>query len=142
MLCRQTLTEGSKMKKMVLVGLTGQTGAGKTTVCEMLKKRGFAVIDADRSARTVTECGHPCLKALTTVFGTTVLLPDGSLDRKAVASMIFGDSVIKKKYEAVIFPYITQQIRKEIRELQRADAQIVILDAPTLFESGLHRFCQ
>ncbi|MCR5306406.1 MAG: aminopeptidase [Oscillospiraceae bacterium] len=130
------------MNRLYLIGLTGQTGAGKTTVSAELQKKGLAVVDADRAAHTVTEKGHPCLTALTRVFGNGILSPDGTMNRKAVAQMIFGDSAVKTRYEAVIYPYITQQIRASVRKLAAEGHTAVILDAPTLFESGLNRFCK
>ena len=91
-----------------LIGLTGQTGAGKTTVSAMLREEGFAVINADDAARAVVEPGTPCLRAVRRVFGDGILLPDGRMNRKAVAAMIFGDPAARQRYEAIIYPYITK----------------------------------
>ena len=129
------------MKDLYLIGLTGQTGAGKTTVSELLREQGFSVVNADESAHAVTKAGHPCLRALTRVFGTGILLPDGNLNRKAVAGIVFSDPVIKARYEAVIYPYITQQIRNSLTALRDEGCHAAVLDAPTLFESGMDRFC-
>lgn len=128
-------------RSIYLVGLTGQTGAGKTTVSDLLAAHGLARINADTVTHTVIAKGHPCLTALTAVFGKGILLDDGSMDRKAVARMIFGDAAVKAHYEAVIYPYITQAIIAEIDRLDAAGVKTVILDAPTLFESGIARFC-
>ena len=130
------------MKKLYLIGLTGQTGAGKTTVSELLRAHGFAVVNADHAAHAVTVSGHPCLRALTNVFGNGILLPDGNMNRKAVAGMVFSDPVGKARYEAVIYPYITQHIRASLARLWDEGYPAAVLDAPTLFESGLDRFCE
>jgi len=127
---------------LFLVGLTGQTGAGKTTVSKLLCAQGFPVIDADAAAHAVTERGHPCLQAIRSVFGDALLQRDGSMNRKAVAAMIFGNNDAKARYEAVIYPYITQQIRMQLHMLAQQGAETVILDAPTLFESGIDKMCQ
>ncbi|MBR3268724.1 MAG: aminopeptidase [Oscillospiraceae bacterium] len=124
-----------------IAGLTGQTGAGKTTVSRFFAENGFAVIDADAAARTVVEKGTPCLRALHRIFGDRILNPDGTMNRRAVAAMIYGNSEIKQHYQAVIYPYITQEIRRKAAELTAAGNMRILLDAPTLFESGIDRFC-
>lgn len=124
-----------------LVGLTGQTGAGKTTVSTLLAARGFAAINADAIARAVVEPDTPCLRALTRVFGQRILHPDGALDRPRAAALIFGDSAAKQSWQAIIFPYITKAIRAEAERLAAAGKRIILLDAPTLFESGIDRAC-
>ncbi len=126
---------------MQIIGLTGQTGAGKTTVSRLFAENGIAVIDADRVAHAVTERDHPCMKALTQVFGNGILHPDGTMNRKAVAALIFGDKTVKARYEAVIYPYITQTIRLQADALAAQGHTRIMLDAPTLFESGIFRFC-
>ena len=124
-----------------LIGLTGQTGAGKTTVSKLFSENGLAVINADETAKAVVAAGTPCLRALSQVFGQAILLPDGQMNRKAVAAMIFSDPVRREQYQAIIYPYITQAIRESVRQFAAAGHRAVILDAPTLFESGIYRFC-
>ena len=127
--------------KMFLVGLTGQTGAGKTTVSELFAAEGLAVINADTVARQVVEKGTSCLEALHRVFGDRILLPEGQMNRKAVAAMIFGDASARERYQAIIYPYITRTIRQQAEQLAASGSRIILLDAPTLFESGIARFC-
>ena len=124
-----------------LIGLTGQTGAGKTTVSALFAENGIAVINADSVARAVVQPGHPCLRALVNVCGTGILQPDGQLDRKTTAARIFSDAQAKQRYLAVIYPYITAAVREQISALTAAGHHTVLLDAPTLFESGLDRCC-
>ena len=124
-----------------LVGMTGQTGAGKTTVSRMIEAEGIAVINADTVARRVVEKGMPCLQALHRVFGDGILLPDGQLDRRAAAALIFGDAAARARYQAIIFPYITRMIREQTEMLAAEGNRIILLDAPTLFESGIDRSC-
>ena len=125
-----------------LVGLTGQTGAGKTTVSALLEAEGFAVINADTVARQVVEKGTSCLRAMQRVFGGSILLPDGQMDRKAVAALIFNDAAARERYQAIIYPYITRTIRQQAEQLSAAGHRMILLDAPTLFESGIDRDCR
>jgi len=129
------------LQKAMLVGLTGQTGAGKTTVSRFFAENGLPVIDADRVAKAVVEKGKPCLRALHRVFGDRIMLPDGSMNRRAVAAMIFSDPAARAQYQAIIYPYITEAIRTEAATLAANGHTVIVLDAPTLFESGIARFC-
>ena len=128
-------------RNMYLVGLTGQTGAGKTTVSRLFEAEGIAVINADTVARQVVERGTSCLQAMQRVFGDAILLPDGQMNRSAVAAMIFGDAPARERYQAIIYPYITRTIRQQAEQLAAQGSRIILLDAPTLFESGIDRFC-
>lgn len=127
--------------KPLILGLTGQTGAGKTTVSRLFAENGFAVINADLIAREVVEKGTPCLAALTERFGEEILLPDGTMNRKAVAAMIFGDAAKRDAYLQLIFPYIRALIDERIDLLFDEGKTRILLDAPTLFESGCDRQC-
>ncbi len=124
-----------------LVGLTGQTGAGKTTVSDVFAAKGFAILNADEIARDVVQQGSPCLQEITAAFGSHLLLGDGNLDRKQAAAIIFTDQEAKKRYEEIIFPYITRAIFCAIDTLFNEGKERILLDAPTLFESGLHTAC-
>ncbi len=123
------------------VGLTGQTGAGKTTVSRLFEDAGFAVINADTAARDAVKTGSPCLAALRCVFGSSILHPDGSLNRPATAALIFSDPAARQRYEAIIYPYITKIIRQKAQAFAAAGYREILLDAPTLFESGISRSC-
>lgn len=123
------------------IGLTGQTGAGKSEVGAFFAAHGFGVIDADKAARKVVEIGSPCLRAIKQVFGSSWLSKDGSLDRRTVAAAIFADPAVKAQYEAIIFPYITKEIREREEALTAQGFSKILLDAPTLFESGIAASC-
>jgi dephospho-CoA kinase len=122
----------------MLIGLTGQTGAGKSQVSAILREHGFGVIDADRAAREVTYAGGECLREIAAEFGEDILLPDGSLDRKALGEIVFSDAEKKKKLEAIIFPHIMREVGARYIA---SDTEVVFLDAPTLFESGADKSC-
>lgn len=123
---------------MVKLGLTGPTGAGKSTVARLLEQNGIPLVDADAIARTVTEKGSPVLSALADTFGKDILLPDGSLDRRALAAVAFSSKENTEKLNAVTHPAILARIR---RALADAAGDAVILDAPLLFETGLDTLC-
>ena len=125
---------------MIIVGLTGQSGAGKTTVCDIFKKSGFAVINADIVAREVMSKGSECLNETVNVFGD-VLLKDGTLDRKKLAGIVFSDKDKLRIYENIIFPYIISSIKDKIDMYTRERYDYLLIDAPTLFESKANMLC-
>lgn len=128
------------MKNFLVVGLTGQTGAGKTTVSSVFSKSGFEVIDCDKLSRTVTCDGSDCNKALSKLF------PDCfdrnyHLDRKALAAIVFNDGESLKALNDTIFPFINNEIRERINSLSHGGARYILLDAPTLFEAKADKLC-
>lgn len=120
-----------------VIGLTGQTGAGKSAVREILEKMGIECIDCDRVAREVTAVGSPALDALCEVFSNDILTPEKSLDRKKLGSIVFSDKEKLELLNKTIFPFIIADIKRKISE---CDGDVV-LDAPTLFESGCDKLC-
>lgn len=123
---------------MIKLGLTGPTGAGKSTVARLLEQNGIPLVDADAIARTVTEKGSPVLSALADTFGKEILFPNGSLDRRALAAVAFSSKENTEKLNAVTHPAILARIR---RALADATGDAVVLDAPLLFETGLDALC-
>ena len=119
----------------IIIGLTGPTGAGKSTAAAAAKDFGLQVIDCDKSARAATEKGTDGLKALVSAFGDKILLPDGSLDRKALAAAAFASPQKTELLNKTILPHIVRLV------LAEAEGKNVLLDAPTLFESGLDSVC-
>lgn len=128
--------------KPLIVGLTGQTGAGKTTVSRCFSEAGLAVIDCDQVARAVTQVGSPCLTEIRDTFGAHLLDETGALRRRETAKLIFADPEKKAQFEALIFPHITAALREQIELLAREGREVVVLDAPTLFESGADGMCR
>lgn len=120
---------------MLVVGLTGGIGAGKSAVATRLAGHGAVVVDADRVAREVVEPGTPGLAAVTAAFGPGVLRADGSLDRAALAGLVFADPVARRRLEAVTHPLIGSRTA-ELVALASADA-VVVHDVPLLVEAGL-----
>lgn len=129
------------MRKAIIIGLTGQTGAGKTTVADGLRHFGFQVIKADDIARLVTETGSPTLRQLAAVFGKDILRPDGSLDRALLAERAFSSSENTKLLNGITHPEILRLINKKINGAFFDGYEGVVLDASQLFESGLNERC-
>ena len=119
---------------MLRIGLTGGIGSGKSTVAALLAERGARVVDADRIAREVLEPGTPGLAAVVAEFGDGVLTAEGTLDRPAVAALVFGDPAARARLDAVVHPLV----RARAAELVAAappDA-VVVQDVPLLVETG------
>ncbi|MBQ2798686.1 MAG: dephospho-CoA kinase [Ruminiclostridium sp.] len=125
------------MKKKKIYGLTGMSGAGKTTVSNVFKECGFEVINCDKVAREVTEKGTACLNEIAEKF-YGVITADGTLDRKKLGNIVFNDSNQLKILNDTIYPYITYRV---IKQIENADNEFILLDAPTLFESGIDFIC-
>lgn len=125
----------------VIVGLTGQTGAGKSTVSRVFVEQEFSLIDADRIAREVVEPGSPCLDELFEYFGSTIRGENNSLNRKALASIVFTDAHKLEVLNSIIHPYITEEIFRRINQFAQEGHILILLDAPTLFESKASDFC-
>lgn len=126
---------------IAVIGLTGQSGAGKTTVCRVFEEKGFAIINADKIARQIMEKGKPCLDELSECFGVEILNEDGTLNRQELADIVFNDKEKLKQLNAISYPYITSEILSKIKKLSEDKCKYVLLDAPTLFESRADDFC-
>src|SRR5437588_8255780 len=117
---------------MLLVGLTGGIGSGKSTVARMLAQRGAVVIDADELARRAVEPGTPGLEKVAGAFGREVVGPDGSLDREAVAARVFADPEARRKLESITHPEVFRLYHEEIERYGETDTIEVFDD--TLIE--------
>jgi dephospho-CoA kinase len=120
---------------VLMVGLSGGIGAGKSVVAERLAELGAVVIDADRLAREVVRPGTDGLAEVVAAFGTGVLGPDGALDRPALGRLVFADDEARRRLEGIIHP----RVRARTAELVAAappDA-VVVNDVPLLVEAGL-----
>jgi dephospho-CoA kinase len=118
---------------VLLVGLTGGIGSGKSTVADLLAARGAWIVDADAAARSVVEPGSPALEKLVERFGPQILDDSGRLDRPALAAIAFADESSRKDLEAITHPAINEEF---LRRMQAAPADaIVVCDVPLLAES-------
>jgi len=121
---------------MRLIGLTGGIGSGKSTVARMLADRGAAVVDADLLAREVVEPGQPALAEIAAEFGPSVLLPDGGLDRAALAAVVFADAARRERLNAITHPRVGALMQERIAAALASAAPLVAVDVPLLFEGS------
>ena len=131
---------GKREVVIVLIGITGPSGAGKGCVAQVFARRGFAVIDADRIAREIVMPGQPALAALTDAFGKDILLPDGSLDRRLLAQRAFSSEQGTKTLNEITHKEICKRM-KALADGYMNSGRNCLFDAPLLIEAGLTDIC-
>lgn len=124
---------------MRVFGITGGSGSGKTTVSQMLAALGVEIIDTDKIAREVTKAGSDCLKELSDAFGSEIILPDGSLDRKKLASVAFNN-----KEKTVLLSRITHKYIKSetMRRIAASTADLIGVDGAVIIGSPIEPLCE
>ncbi len=121
-----------------IIGLTGQSGAGKSTVSGIFASEGFPTINADEVSHAVSS-NQAFLNEVKKLFPDCIAESD--LDRQKLAGIVFCDGEKLKTYTDIIFPYISREIFRHVEAFKREGKSLVLLDAPTLFESGLDDIC-
>jgi len=121
---------------VMLVGLTGGIGAGKSTVAQLFEERGVPIVDADAIARDVVKPGEPALAELVEHFGDSILGADGELNRGKLAEVAFADAESHEALNAIMHPAISAETAKRIDAL-RGDHSVIVHDVPLLVEAGL-----
>jgi dephospho-CoA kinase len=137
-MCVSGRNEEPGRRRPLVVGVVGESGSGKTVVLQMLRALGAAIIEADAVARDVVAPGSAVLQAITDAFGAGFVRRDGSLDRKALGRVVFGDDEARRKLNALTHPAMLARIRAEIRELAGGECgpEVVALEAAVLGEMG------
>jgi dephospho-CoA kinase len=125
---------------MLLVGLTGGIGSGKSTVTRMLAAHGAVILDADEFARVAVKAGTEGFRRVVARFGREVVGPDGELDRPALAAIVFSDPGALGDLEAIVHPEVRRLIAEGVQENLDTD-RVVVLVNPLLIEMGTHRDC-
>ncbi len=120
---------------MILIGLTGGLASGKSTVAGMLESKGGEVIDADVIARQVVTPGRPAFQQIVDRFGLEMVGPDGTLDRQALADLVFKDAAARRDLESITLPEIYSEIARLIEE-HRGSRRFVVVDAALLVETA------
>ena len=120
---------------MLLIGLTGGIGSGKSSVSARLGSFGAVVVDADAIVRDLQAPGGAVLEAMVARFGSGIINADGSLDRQAVADVVFTDSAALADLNAIVHPAVGAEIARRL-EVEASTDHVVILDVPLLVESG------
>lgn len=129
------------MRKFIIVGLTGSTGSGKSTVSEFFREKGFVIINADDIARSAMLPGSSCLKQVRGVFGKDILNPDGTLNRQRLAKKAFSSKENAQLLNDITHPWIFLQVMKICRENIDKGNNKIVFDAPLLFESNSEIMC-
>nr|HDM59406.1 dephospho-CoA kinase [Bacillota bacterium] len=124
---------------MLLVGLTGGFGSGKSTVAEILADLGLHVISADKLAREVCEPGKAAFREIVETFGNEVVAEDGTLNRKRLGDIVFADSALLQKLNSIVHPRVIAREQELLKEIEESDPDaIVVLDVPLLIEAERH----
>ena len=126
---------------MRVIGLTGKTGAGKSTVAAFLKEKGCFIIDGDKIAREILLPGEPAVKELADCFGEDIILTDGNIDRKKLATRAFADAESTDKLNRITHPRITERFIKERDSAEKDGYSIAVIDAAALLESDCKKLC-
>ena len=121
---------------MYVIALTGGIASGKTTLLNALHKQGAPVIDADQISRSLTAPGGEALPLIRDAFGESVFHIDGTLNRKALASVVFADAEARRRLEAIIHPMVAARVGGELSALGQAH-MAAVMDIPLLYESGM-----
>jgi len=125
-------------RRPFVIGLTGNIACGKSTVAGILATFGAEVIDADRVARQVMAPPGPVYQAVVREFGTAILAPDGSIDRRKLGQIVFSDPAALRRLDALVHPETVAAIR---RIIAASSARVVVVEAVKLIEAGLHHVC-
>lgn len=127
---------------MKIVGITGSSGAGKTTLSKILNEReDVLVIDADKVVKQMSKPGTEYLTAIRECFGDEIFFEDGQLNRKALVDIIYNDDKSRENLNALTFKYVVEEILQRIKNINDSKIQTVVVDAPLLLESGLDKYC-
>lgn len=122
---------------MLKVGITGGIGCGKSEVCRLLEKEGIPIINADVVARDLANENEQIKHELKQIFGNDVYLPDGKLDRKKVAAIIFNDEDVKQRINRIIHPHVLEYQKNELIRLEApGKVKIAGVEAALIFEAG------
>jgi dephospho-CoA kinase len=121
---------------VLLIGLTGGIGSGKSTVSARLAHHGATVIDADAITRELQQPGTDVFDAMVERFGDAIVAPDGTLDRQAVADIVFGDPAALADLNAIVHPAVGAEIARRLEVAAVAGGGVVVLDVPLLVETG------
>ena len=125
---------------MILVGLTGSIGMGKSTAAQALKRLGLPVHDADAVVHRLLAPGGRAVAAVLVAF-PDVGTPDGSIDRRKLGAQVFGDAAALKRLEAILHPLVRTAKRRFLAAAARRRRRVVVLDVPLLYETGGERAC-
>ena len=125
---------------MLVVGLTGGIGSGKSTVLRLFEKLGAITIDADKLAREVVKPGRPAWREIKERFGSSVFHRNSALDRKRLAKIIFRDEKGRRDLNQIIHPRVFEEEKRLLDEARKRKKKVVVVDAPLMIETGSHKW--
>ncbi len=123
------------VEKMLVIGLTGNFGSGKTTVAKMLSEHGAMVINADELGHELFQSDDPIYHQVVAAFGTSILKPDGEIDRQKLGALVFDDATLLARLNQITHPRICEMAKRRIEEYRRAGVKVVVLEAALLIEA-------
>lgn len=123
---------------MFRVGLTGGIASGKSVVLRRLTARGLATLDLDELAHGVMAPGGSAYDDVVAAFGRGILAPDGTIDRKTLGAMVFGDVSARQRLDAIVHPRVRSEESRRVAELEAEGRELVVSDAALLVEAGVH----
>lgn len=124
------------------IGLTGGIASGKSTVTAILRESGVGVVDADEISRSLTAQGGRALSAIKKEFGLSYFDDQDRLDRRALGELIFSDEQARGKLNGIIHPMVQEEMLLQAESLESSGHNLVVLDIPLLFESGMEALCE
>lgn len=122
----------------MIIGLTGGSGTGKSTITDVFMKNGYVVIDPDKIYAQVIAPKSACIREIADVFGDEYILPDGSLNRSKMRTLVFSDKEKLEILNKITHKYVIERMNEEILSVVTKD---VVIDAPLLFSAGLYKMC-
>jgi len=128
---------GLKSNK-TLIGITGNSGSGKTTVCKILNDMGFYTIDCDTLSHAILRSGEFAYTKVVEAFGTEILTSSQEIDRKKLGAVVFADQSKRTLLESIVHPVVIDRV---LKEAEATDSKYIAIDAVLLVESGLHNHC-
>ncbi len=126
---------------MTIIGITGRSGSGKSSLSEFYRSKGFTVIDCDVETGVVLQKGSPCLDELAAAFGDDILNQDGTLQRPILAERAFVDKKSQKLLNSITHPYINRRVLDKLNEVAKRGDELVFIDVPLLIDYPLERYC-
>lgn len=129
---------------MLIIGLCGGSGSGKSTVAKIFAEEGACVLDADRIYHELVSHPSPCTRELADAFGSEILTSEGALDRPRTAELVFsgeGAEARRQRLNEITHRYILEEVKRRIAEEEKKGSAAVLFDAPLLFESGFESEC-
>ncbi|EKD50529.1 MAG: hypothetical protein ACD_62C00511G0002 [uncultured bacterium] len=124
-----------------IIGITGGLATGKSTVSALLRRSGYFVIDTDAIAHDVVKPHQKAFRQIVEAFGQAIISKDGTIDRDALAQLVFINKTKRKELEAIVHPEVKKAVKNIIDILKKQKPRLIFLEVPLLFETDFHKLC-